>query len=71
MITAISALVVPDFGLVMAFIGSLPCNLMAFVLPTVFHMSLMWRTMGVWGKLGDVILLSLGISAIVICTWAS
>ncbi|EKX46948.1 hypothetical protein GUITHDRAFT_86572 [Guillardia theta CCMP2712] len=71
MITATAAVVIPDFSIVMAFIGSVPSNIMAFVLPTLFHIFVFWKSMGFWGRLFDVTLFSCGICAVVICTWTS
>jgi len=55
-LTALVACVVPDFGLVMSFIGAFPCNLLAFVLPTLFHAALFWDQMGLVGKISDLAL---------------
>eukprot|EP00290_Baffinella_frigidus_P002955 CAMPEP_0180182736 /NCGR_PEP_ID=MMETSP0986-20121125/40823_1 /TAXON_ID=697907 /ORGANISM="non described non described, Strain CCMP2293" /LENGTH=132 /DNA_ID=CAMNT_0022136121 /DNA_START=22 /DNA_END=416 /DNA_ORIENTATION=+ len=33
-----------------AFIGSVPCNIMAFVLPTFFHLVICWDSMGKVGR---------------------
>ena len=35
---------------VMAFIGSVPSNIMAFFLPALFHLVICWRVMGFWGR---------------------
>lgn len=70
-LTALAATVIPDFSIVMAFIGSVPSNIMAFVLPSLFHARIFWRHMGFLGRLRDLALLLLGGTAVVICTWTT
>ena len=50
LITATAAVSIPDFSIVMAFIGSVPSNIMAFFLPALFHLVICWRVMGFWGR---------------------
>jgi hypothetical protein len=44
------AVSIPDFSVVMAFIGSVPSNIMAFFLPALFHLIICWRVIGFWGR---------------------
>ena len=46
----VQAVTIPDFSVVMAFIGSVPSNIMAFFLPALFHLIICWRVMGFWGR---------------------
>mmetsp|Transcript_40149 Transcript_40149/g.80446 ORF Transcript_40149/g.80446 Transcript_40149/m.80446 type:complete len:131 (+) Transcript_40149:2-394(+) len=71
MLTAVAATVIPDFSIVMAFIGSVPSNIMAFVLPSLFHARIFWRHMGILGRMRDASLLLLGCTAVIICTWTT
>ena len=43
-LTAVFAVSIPDFSVVLAFIGSLPCNVMAFILPSAFHLKIIGMT---------------------------
>jgi proton-coupled amino acid transporter len=71
LVTVFAALVIPDFSVVMAFIGSVPCNIMAFVLPTFFHAVVCWDDMGFWGRARDCGLFLLGLLAVGNCTYAT
>jgi len=71
LITAVAAVSIPDFSIVMAFIGSVPSNIMAFLLPALFHLVICWRVMGFWGRLRDVILLLSAVGAVTVCTWTT
>lgn len=71
LLTATAAVLIPDFSIVMAFIGSVPSNLMAFFLPALFHLVICWRVMGFWARMRDVLLLLSAMAAVVICTWTT
>jgi hypothetical protein len=47
---SMQAVSIPDFSVVMAFIGSVPSNIMAFFLPALFHLIICWRVIGFWGR---------------------
>jgi hypothetical protein len=50
LVPSMQAVSIPDFSVVMAFIGSLPSNIMAFFLPALFHLIICWRVIGFWGR---------------------
>ena len=45
------ATAIPDFSVVLAFVGAVPSILMSFFLPALFHLVICWRVMGFWGRL--------------------
>mmetsp|Transcript_14035 Transcript_14035/g.34039 ORF Transcript_14035/g.34039 Transcript_14035/m.34039 type:complete len:445 (+) Transcript_14035:2-1336(+) len=71
LITVTAAIAIPDFSVVMAFIGSVPCNIMAFVLPTFFHLVICWDSMGKVGRGRDMLLMMIGLLAVGNCTYAT
>ena len=52
-ILAVVASYVPAFGAFIAFVGSTVCALLAFVLPTAFHLSIVGSSMSLWRRLLD------------------
>mmetsp|Transcript_13525 Transcript_13525/g.32020 ORF Transcript_13525/g.32020 Transcript_13525/m.32020 type:complete len:300 (+) Transcript_13525:34-933(+) len=69
--TALIAAFIPDFSLILSFIGSLPCNLLAFVLPTLFHIKICWRTMSNFERAKDLALCAFGVVAMFVCTYVT
>lgn len=66
--TVVTAMLVPDFGLVIALVGSLGCNALAFVLPAAFHLMIMKDEISFTAKVMDVLITLFGIFAICVCT---
>lgn len=52
-ILAVVASYVPAFGAFISFVGSTVCALLAFVLPTAFHLSIVGSSMSLWRHLLD------------------
>ncbi|KAK1629964.1 hypothetical protein QYE76_004279 [Lolium multiflorum] len=50
-VLAVVASYVPAFGSFISFIGSTVCALLAFVLPTAFHLSIVGSSMSLWRRL--------------------
>lgn len=55
------ALLVPRFSLLMGLTGSVTGAAMTLILPCLFHLRLQWGRLGVWDRLIDVCILSLGV----------
>ena len=52
-IVAVVASAVPAFGSFISFVGSTVCALLAFVLPTAYHLSIVGSSMSLWRRLLD------------------
>lgn len=52
---------IPRFELCLALVGSLTTTVLAFILPPLFHLKLMWRTVDMKLNIFHFILLVLGI----------
>ncbi|KAM0867449.1 hypothetical protein ACQ4PT_042033 [Festuca glaucescens] len=52
-VLAVVASYVPAFGSFISFVGSTVCALLAFVLPTAFHLSIVGSSMSLWRRLLD------------------
>uniref|UniRef100_A0ACD5YJ65 Uncharacterized protein n=1 Tax=Avena sativa TaxID=4498 RepID=A0ACD5YJ65_AVESA len=52
-VLAVVASSVPAFGSFISFVGSTVCALLAFVLPTAFHLSIVGSSMSLWRRLLD------------------
>ena len=64
------ALLVPDFTVFMSLIGAFCCQLLAFILPAVFHLHACYRTgdLSTWRALLDVFIVVFGVLFAVIGT---
>lgn len=70
-LTLLVAVVVPNFHLLMSFIGSITCVLLVFVFPCIFHIILHHRYLTVFGIALDVVLVLISTSAGVSGIYAS
>ncbi|XP_020158344.1 amino acid transporter ANT1 [Aegilops tauschii subsp. strangulata] len=70
-ILAVVASYVPAFGAFIAFVGSTVCALLAFVLPTAFHLSIVGSSMSLWRRLLDYGFLLFGLVFVVYGTFTA
>lgn len=66
LLTVITAIVVPDFGYFISFVGALGCSTLAYVLPAAFHVKI--ASPGGWTLCKDALIFAFGIVAVCICT---
>jgi amino acid permease len=66
LISAGVVLLIPNFSLLMAFVGSGCCTLLAFILPGIFHWKLCHMDMKWYEKVIDVVLILFGVLGTVI-----
>lgn len=59
---------IPDFGILLAVVGSLAPTILAFVLPPLFHLALKWRLTSVPKKIFHISLLVVGLLASTLAT---
>lgn len=69
--TAILAVSVPGFGIFISLVGGTVCALLAFVLPSMFHMQLCGTTASCQSLIIDAVLILLGVSFAVYSTYAA
>jgi proton-coupled amino acid transporter len=53
---------IPAFGSFISFVGSTMCALLSFVLPALFHLSIVGSSMSLWRRVLDYVILLFGLA---------
>ena len=69
--TAILAVSVPGFGIFISLVGGTVCALLAFVLPSMFHIQLCGATASRQSFIIDVVLILCGVAFAIYCTYTA
>jgi proton-coupled amino acid transporter len=69
--TAILAVSVPGFGIFISIVGGTVCALLAFVLPSLFHMQLCGASASRHSLIIDVVLILCGVAFAIYCTYTA
>ncbi|KAL6047357.1 hypothetical protein QOT17_021687 [Balamuthia mandrillaris] len=67
-LTVAAAILVPDFGLVVSFIGALGASTLAFILPGLIHLVQFWGEMSEFGRAWDLLVIAFGVLVVVVGT---
>lgn len=59
---------VPRFGLIISLIGAFGSSALAFILPSAFHLKLMWHEIPIFSRCVDVTIFVFGVSASIVGT---
>lgn len=62
------AIGIPRFELCLAFVGSLATTILAFILPPIFHMLLLWKDTWIVRNILHCVILGAGIIATILAT---
>ncbi|XP_003388735.3 PREDICTED: amino acid transporter ANT1-like [Amphimedon queenslandica] len=68
LVTGIIVLLIPNFSILMALVGSSCCTLLAFILPAVFHVKLFGKNIARFQFFFDILLILIGLIGAVIGT---
>jgi len=60
--------IVPNFSILMAFVGATCCTLLGFILPALFHLKIFKESLTQKEKIWDIIILTIGIIGGIVCT---
>jgi proton-coupled amino acid transporter len=61
-ILTVVASFIPAFGSFISFVGSTMCALLSFVLPALFHLSIVGSSMSLWRRVLDYVILLFGLA---------
>jgi solute carrier family 36 (proton-coupled amino acid transporter) len=61
-VLSVVASFIPAFGSFISFVGSTVCALLSFVLPAMFHLSIVGSSMSLWRRVMDYCILLFGLA---------